>query len=77
MYRCQTPLVPRELPHLLQSSQALKPIALAGLWMVLLVVNGWRSLDSFNIHKIARSGHERTLHSTLNCRNCFDTLNAQ
>lgn len=26
----------------------------AGRWMVLRVVNGWPSLDSFNIHNIAR-----------------------
>jgi hypothetical protein len=38
------------------------------------VVDGWRSLDSVNIHDIARSGHEKTPHSTLELSKLFSTL---
>jgi len=58
------PDVAAELPRLLQSSEALIEVP-AGPWAVLRVVNGWGSLDSFNIHTIARSGQAKTLHSTL------------
>ena len=65
-----------ELTRLLQSSQALKPNCSQG-WMVLRGVNGWRSLTVSTFTNIARPGHEKPIYSTLDCRNCFDTLDAQ
>jgi hypothetical protein len=45
--------------------------------MVLLAVNGWRGLDSVNIDNIPVRVVKDPFISRSNCRNCFDTLDAQ
>jgi hypothetical protein len=43
----------------------------AGRWTVLRVVNGWPSLDSFNIHDIARRDREEKPSSALELSESF------
>ena len=59
-----------EWPRLLQSSQGLNGITRRPL-KVLRGVNGWRSVDSVNLHNIARSGHEKPLQSPLELSELF------